>query len=100
MKGRQLTKEIQASLSQQGEDADDQVQIKIEEEKMKELTINMSENIGKLLKMIHDAPQVTVSVVEVAIQFPVIVAINVDVEDIEIGRLEPCPRMVPNKSDH
>ena len=47
-----------------GADLDELRKIAYEEEKIKELTINMSENIGKLLKMIHEAPQVTVSVVD------------------------------------
>ena len=47
-----------------GADLDELRKIAYEKEKIKELTINMSENIGKLLKMIHEAPQVTVSVVD------------------------------------
>ncbi len=47
-----------------GADLDELRKIAYEKEKIKELTTNMSENIGRLLKMIHDTPQVTVSVVD------------------------------------
>ena len=43
---------------------------------------------------------VTVSVVEPAIQLPVILAIKEVVVDIEIGKLEPCPKTFPDRSDH
>ena len=46
-----------------GADLDELRKIAYEKHKIEELTIKMSENIGRLLKMINSTPQVTISVV-------------------------------------